>query len=287
VTVRDSAPADQSAIAALIEMAAAHDGVEPLGESKYLDLTQSGAGTGLVWEEANSLRGYAHVLPKANSGVCEVEMVLAPSSRTRETVAALLDAGLAVAGERPLLWWTFGDHLQELASEAGRLQRSLHRMTGELPPPYLPDLPSWVDIRGFVPGINDDAWLEVNNAAFSGHPEEGNWDLATFRERQQRPWFRAEGLRMAWAGDRLAGFCWTKVHPDGAGEIYVIAVDPGFQGRGLGREIAREALWDLHARGCRRSFLYVDASNRTALSVYAALGFELDRIDRCFEVPKR
>ena len=39
---------------------------------------------------------------------------------------------------------------------------------------------------------------------------------------------------------RLAGFCWTKVHDDEEpplGEIYVIAVDPDFVGRGLGRAL--------------------------------------------------
>lgn len=287
MTVRESTRADRAALSALIELVTEHDGVEPLGESKYVDLMGSGTGTGFVLEREGAVEGYAHVLVKANSGVAETELVVHPSLRTEPAVRHLIGASLRAAGDRSLLWWTFGEPLAAFAAAIGSLQRTLHRLRGELPPPFLPDLPSWVEIKEFVPGADDEVWLGVNNAAFAGHPEEGNWSLDIFRQRQQRSWFEAGGLRMAWADDRLAGFCWTKVHPEGAGEIYVIAVDPGFQGRGLGKELACEGLWDLHARGCRRAVLYVDVSNHTALSVYAALGFELERVDRCWEVPNR
>ena len=53
------------------------------------------------------------------------------------------------------------------------------------------------------------------------------------------------GFLLAWDGERLAGFCWTKVHDDGRGEIYILAVVPGSQGRGLGRALLLAGLDDL------------------------------------------
>ena len=86
--------------------------------------------------------------------------------------------------------------------------------------------------------------------------------------------------------DRLAGFCWTKRHGEHTGEIHIVAVHPDFQGHGIGRQIVVEALWYLTGVGCTTAMLYVDTVNESALALYQSLGFTLDRVDRCFIVPK-
>ena len=83
----------------------------------------------------------------------------------------------------------------------------------------------------------------------------------------------------------MAGFCWTKRHSPELGEIHVIGVHPAFQGRGLGRATVIEALWYLAEAGCLTGMLYVDTANETALDLYQSLGFERERVDRCFEIP--
>ncbi len=103
--------------------------------------------------------------------------------------------------------------------------------------------------------------------------------------RLERDWFDPDGFRLAWVGDRMVGFCWTKRHSPELGEIYVVAVHPDFQGRGYGRKIVIEALWYLADIGCSTGMLYVDTANGTALELYWSLGFTLDRVDRCFAVP--
>ena len=142
-----------------------------------------------------------------------------------------------------------------------------------------------LSLRPFRPGHDEQAWLEVNNRAFNWHAEQGNWDLSTIRDREAQPWFDPEGFLLHERDGRLAGFCWTKVHPDTdppLGEIYVIAVDPAFQGQGLGRALAVAGLDWLAARGLGTGMLYVDGQNVAALRLYEHLGFSVDHVDRAY-----
>ena len=103
-------------------------------------------------------------------------------------------------------------------------------------------------------------------------------------ERERQPWFDPDGFLLHERDGRLAGFCWTKVHEpeDGVmsegieqelGEIYVIAVDPDFQGRGLGRQLVLAGLASLWDRGVSAGMLYVDHDNEAARKLYFSLGF--------------
>ncbi|HEY8092879.1 MAG TPA: GNAT family N-acetyltransferase, partial [Acidimicrobiales bacterium] len=99
------------------------------------------------------------------------------------------------------------------------------------------------------------------------------------------PWFDPEGFLLHEREGRLAAFCWTKVHHGHdpvLGEIYVIAVDPDFHGRGLGRAMTLAGLDHLSAQGVPVGMLYVDADNPAALHLYASLGFTIHRTDRAY-----
>ena len=79
---------------------------------------------------------------------------------------------------------------------------------------------------------------------------------------------------------------WTKIHTEEtppSGEIYVIGVDPAFQGRGLGKTMTLVGLdWMHRERGITRGMLYVDAENEAAVAMYTKLGFAIDHVDRSF-----
>jgi mycothiol synthase len=127
------------------------------------------------------------------------------------------------------------------------------------------------------------AWVEVNNRAFAGHPENGTWTVETLMARTQLSWFDAAGLLMGWSGSRLIGFCWTKMHPGRLGEIYVVGVDPDWQGRSVGRYLTLEGLRYLHEkRGAGTAMLYVDATEARAVRMYGSIGFAVDHVDRSF-----
>ncbi len=142
-----------------------------------------------------------------------------------------------------------------------------------------------VATRPFEPGIDEAAWLEVNNRAFSSHPEQGGWNLDTILERESEAWFDPDGFLLHERDGRLAASCWTKIHHDTEpplGEIYVISVDPDFQGLGLGRDLVVAGLDSLSSRGISTAMLYVDADNEPAVGLYRKLGFEVDHTDRAY-----
>jgi mycothiol synthase len=158
--------------------------------------------------------------------------------------------------------------------------RDLWRLERPLPAPDT-DLAT----RAFTPA-DTDAFLEVNNRAFDWHPEQGDLTPEEFSEKCAEPWFDPDGFRLLEIEGRLAGFCWTRGHTDEKppiGEIYAIAVDPDFHGRGLGRELVLDGLGWLARQGLRHSMLYVESDNRHANRLYDKLGFQRTSINRAFQ----
>jgi mycothiol synthase len=85
------------------------------------------------------------------------------------------------------------------------------------------------------------------------------------------------------------GFHWTKVHVDhpGLGEVYVLGVDPGEQGRGLGRALTLVGLHYLAERldnSHATVMLYTEADNIAAVSMYRRLDFEVSGVDTAYAV---
>ena len=170
---------------------------------------------------------------------------------------------------------------RELAASGLAFERDLYRMERGLPM----DRASGIETRSFVVGQDEAAWVEVNNRAFSRHREQGGWTLAQVAERQAEPWFDADGFRVYDIDGEIAAFCWTKVHADEdppAGEVYVIAVDPKYHGRGLGRALTLAGYEHLTDVGLTRGILYVDADNTPAVTLYRDLGLEVAVIRRLF-----
>lgn len=193
-----------------------------------------------------------------------------------------LRAAVVAAGPGAV-WWVHGTtpRHEEAAAHAGLVaSRRLLQMRCPLPLGVTTDLVT----RAFRPGQDDEAWLTVNNRAFSWHPEQGGWDASVLDGRMAEPWFDPEGFLLHEVDGRLAGFCWTKVHPGEPplGEIYVIAVDPDVTGRGLGRDLTVAGLAHLAAEGLEVGMLYVESDNTPAVTLYQSLGFQTHQTSTAF-----
>ena len=284
-------PNDLVGLESLIAHIENHDLHPALGERKYFHvvdhlLKTDSISPGLVAEDDAGIIAYLAFMEE-NGGLWTVETAVHPSHRTDVHLNRFLDAVCREAKDRGgcrIRLWAYTPEVMQAAQRTGfRLERELHHMRAPLPLAETPQFPPGMEIRGFRSGVDEEAWLEGNNRIFSGHPENGNWEMADLDRRRRRSWFSSEGLRMAWDGEELAGFCWTKVPFPRAGEIYVIGVLPGYQGRGLGKSLLLEGIRYMHSyQQARACVLYVEASNVLALNMYRSMGFEHHHTDRSY-----
>jgi mycothiol synthase len=201
-------------------------------------------------------------------------------SPTRTLVSSLV-ASIAADGGGRVDWWVYAPAAADdsIARDVGfRADRELRQMRRVLPADRQPE----VATRSFVPGRDEEAWLAVNNRAFAGHHEQHGWTIETLHQRMRQRWFDADDLRLHERDGRLAAFCWTKRHDASLYEIYVIGVDPDFQGLGLGTQLTLAGLDHMVSRGASEALLYVAAENTAATVMYERLGFTTGRIDRAY-----
>jgi mycothiol synthase len=75
------------------------------------------------------------------------------------------------------------------------------------------------------------------------------------------------------------------VHPDGVGEIYLVAVAENTAGSGLGRALVEHGVEYLTTkRECSEVIVYRSQDNETARRLYEGVGFVQDRVDRRLEI---
>jgi mycothiol synthase len=283
-------------VSGLLDAAERADGERALSDHMWLDLRQGGRkGFAAIigWEDDHD-HPVAYAQVSRGNDSWGLDLVVHPHHRYDMAAIGpeMLEAALDVVrseGGGHVHWWVFEPsaiHF-ELASRV-RLSagRELFRMTRPLP--LEADLAARADTlstRSFSLEHDADAWLRVNNRAFARHAEQGDWDLETLLARTREPWFDADGFRIAEIDSRMAGFCWTKMHHGDSGdvgEIYVIATDPDFSGRGIGTLLTLSGLRWLAEHGASTGMLYVDRSNDAAVTMYRKIGFEPVNRERAF-----
>ena len=248
------------------------DGHDPLDEATALGLKHRGLdGADLAIDED----GFALV----RDG--ELTLAVAPAARGRGLGGRLLaQLDDAASAQRA---WSHGDDpaaARLAARHDWRRTRDLWvmRRTTATALPAL-EVPDGVTIRGYAEG-DEAALLEVNATAFAHHPEQGSLDAAGLAERRAEAWWDPAGLLVALDADgSMLGFHWTKQHDATTGEVYVVAISPRAQGRGLGRVLTLAGLHHLTGLGVAEVLLYVEADNAPAVHVYSALGFGHDASD--------
>lgn len=283
---------DLAVVRDLIRDAERADGHRPLSDHLWLDLVDGGREgfAGLVAWEPGHEHPVAYAQISKGHESFSIELVVHPHHRYEMHLVGpeILEAAfreVAVNGGGHLHWWVFEPTIghEDVARRVGlHPGRILHQMRRSLP---LPGTTEPLHVRPFQPGRDESAWLDVNNRAFAHHPEQGGWDLETLESRMAQTWFDPHGFVIHEVDGRMAGFCWTKVDPDidpNLGEIYVIAVDPDFHGRGLGTALVIAGLENLASRGITEAMLFVDAENQPAVEMYERLGFRVSRTDRAF-----
>lgn len=277
---------------------AAHeaDGVAPLSEQALLaaqrttttgSTTRSGGMEQMVWHDVDGQLVVAAVPDETGS---TYELVVHPDHRRQGYGASVLD--LIVNQRNPdARFWAHGDldaaralstsHGLHVVREMWKMARSV---SGE-PKIEKAKMPAGFAARSLVPGQDEEAWLQVNSRAFAHHPEQGRMTLDDLRERMSQDWFDPRGLLLiedvSGSAPVLAASHWTKIEVGEGGErdtategeVYVVAVDPEYQGRGLGKAVTALGLAYLASAGVQTIDLYVEGDNTAAIATYRGWGF--------------
>lgn len=284
-------PEERAAVVDLVTLVQITTGHRPMSDHLWLDFVHGGrrnTATVLKWR-GDRLIGCCQISEENQSWAIELVVDPTDGGATELCGGTLVHEALrhiAESGGGHVHWWVFApdDTVAGIALDNGLSEgRTLYQM--RVPLPLADTSDGNVELRSFRVGEDEAAWLDVNNAAFSWHPEQGGWDLPTLKQREGEPWFDPDGFLLHERDDRLAAFCWTKIHPDHEpplGEIYVIAVHPDFHGLGLGRALTVAGLSSLADRGMSTGMLYVDRDNTKAVELYRHLGFTVHRTDRAY-----
>lgn len=267
----------------LLASVAAHDGQPGLSEHKQVRLggaTDAVVGTwgndDLLWAV-----GVAVSRRSEEGRHWSLEIAVDPRRRTATTEVEAIAAGgrLVPHGEKHSLWAWRDDQLDAARSAGYEVVRTLLRMETDLG--TVPRGPFDVDAEiGVIDAERDlTEVVAVNDRAFAGH-REAPMGPDEFLDIMRRPWYDPAGFLVAWRGGRLVGFCWTKPHPGGVGEIYVIAVDPDAHGRGLGRALLAAGFAHLARERAHIGMLWVDGENRRAVDLYRGFGMETVGVNR-------
>ncbi len=255
---------DINRIRHLVTVVAEADGEQPLNEDAMLALSGDGAEVShYLFEQDSELAGYA----QGNTKHGTAQLLVHPGHRRRGLGSRLLGdvAGLAV--------WAFGDLPAAQGFAAAHDLTERRRLLVMERPLDPPSGGPFDGVRPFDYATDADQLLALNAAAFDWHPEQRHFSRADLDARMAEPWFDPAGLLVTADADGLTGFHWTKRHPDGRGEVYILATHPRAQGTGLGRTLLAAGLEHLAASGSTSVHLYVEASNSRAVELYERAGF--------------
>ena len=280
----------QEQVLSLIITAQNFDNTPAIAEHVLLHLRHGGdkADSHLVIQKDKQVIGYAHLDKTDHVAGPSVELVIHPEHRGSGIGSDLLKSAIEACGNKIRLW-SHGDlpQARSLAESNNFIKvRTVIQMSKELT--EVSPVNCDYQIRSFLPDLDNNAWLTLNNLAFTNHSEQGNWSEADLLIRLDEDWFDEKGFFVSQDKDQLIGFCWTKIHGghshshstgedhhdhEPIGEIYVTAVINKYAGKGIGKALTITGLNYLKYQGLNSAILYVDSDNQAAFNLYQSLGF--------------
>jgi ribosomal protein S18 acetylase RimI-like enzyme len=231
----------------------------------------------VLWWEDDQLRGFLG-LYAFGGPVVEIAGMVDPCARRRGIATALLQAARPICRargyERALL-------VTPRRSEAGRrfaarlggtLEHSEHALV-LLDAPAEGSADPRIHVRTAT-SVDEPDLSRLLTAAFGSPPS----DLVS--QLTQGP----DRTLVVEHQDLVVGTVRVTRDHETAG-VYGFAVDPGWQRRGIGRDVLRRVCRDLRADGVRRIGLEVAVENDNALRLYTSLGFTQLTVEDYYALP--
>jgi len=293
----------QESVLALIKAAHDFDGTPPIAEHVLLHLRHGGdkSDSHIVLEESNQVIAYAHLDATDLVAGPSVEAVVHPNHRGKGLGSLILKEAIKVCGNKTRIW-SHGDlPAAKTIAASLKLKRLWSNLLMSKSLWNIQPVTSKYPIRTFIPDLDNQAFLAINNIVFANYPDQGGWGEDDLKVRINESWFDEMGFFVAEDKGELIGFCWTKIHGahthshndeddhhghDALGEIYVLAVNPDYKRQGVGRDLTITGLNYLKYQGLNNVMLYVGVENKPAFNLYKSLGFNEFGSDVMYRVSK-
>lgn len=265
-----------TAVDGFIDAIAIADGAAPLSEHKVARMGGAADAIVAAWGEGRRLVAVSvAAFHEGDHPHWALEVALGAEDRNDRLEEAAISAGASTLPQAvsSSLWVGRPDQVAAAEALGYRELRRVLRMDG--PVPSGPEA-SEVEL-GPATEADTAGLVDVHNRAFAGHREASGMTEQGFDDLRAMPWYDPEGVITASVDGRLVGFCWTKLHPNRDGEVYLLAVDPDAHGHGIGELLTRAGYVRLQNRGAERAMLWVDGDNDPAIALYRRLGLETTR----------
>jgi ribosomal protein S18 acetylase RimI-like enzyme len=233
---------------------------------------------GFLWWDGERLLGFLGAYSFEPTSA-ELAGMVDPEARRQGIATALLEAAATLCGERAyeevlLIVPRASDAGRELAlKRGGVLDHSEHALVQLEAPPHGPANPR-IALRTAT--VEDVPLLAPILEAAFGQPET---HLADWLADEH-----AETLVIELDGSAVGTL---RVHRDGTtAGVYGFAVDPAWQGRGIGRDVLRRTCRQLRGEGAERIHLEVEVDNDHALGLYTSLGFAPVTTEDYYALPR-
>ena len=293
----------QESVLSLIKAAHDFDGTPAISEHVLLHLRHGGdkSDSHLVIEENQKVIAYAHLDTTDLVAGPSVEAVVHPQHRGKGLGALILKEAIKICGNKTRIW-SHGDlPAAKVIAASLKLERLWSNLLMSKSLGEIQSVTSKYPIRTFIPSLDNQAFLDLNNKVFADYPDQGGWSEDDLKVRVNESWFDDKGFFVAEDAGELIGFCWTKIHGahthshssegddhghEALGEIYVLAVNPDYKGQGVGRDLTITGLNYLKYQGLNNVMLYVGVENKPAFKLYKSLGFNEFGSDVMYRVGK-
>jgi mycothiol synthase len=269
----------------IVKHATQVDLVNPLNEHAELHLKHGGDKpiSHILATKEGRVVGYGHLDQTDLVSGPAAEIVVDPEFRNQGIAKLILRKIEELSNPKPLRLWAHGNvpaakqftkNLNyEPIREIIQLKLSLLNVISDL------NFANEYKVSTYQGDEDNETILQINKNSFSKLPDQAAWNSQDLQLRLNEHWFDPEGLLILRKDIAPVAFCWTKIHThDEAehqplGEIYVLAVLPEFQNRGLGKQLMFWGLQHLRKKGLSEAILYVDAKNLKAMKIYQEIGF--------------
>lgn len=236
-------------------------------------------------ELAGTLVGYVEVCRELEIGRVILEGAVHPAHRGRGIGAGLLEAALSHSQElgARLVHIPIPERMaaaRRLAEGRGLaiVRRHWQMQLGSQAEIPQMNLPPGFGCRHFLAG-DEDRLTALQNLAFAQSWGFRPNSVAEIGYRVGMSSCCDEGILFISEGDKAVAYCWTRRDEcigsrQGTGHIWMMGVDPQYQGYGLGRAALLAGIDSLRRRGLKTIELAVDSQNLAARQLYESVGFE-------------